>query len=83
MSSCRLVYSGKEFKLQIGFQILGSRASFLAAWVCGHPTPQIPYVQSSYGVRVRAWTPAELQASLQTTEDSCPQQSGIITLVVI
>lgn len=54
MSSCSLVYSRKEFKLQIGFQILGSRASFLAAWVCGHPTPQIPYIQSSYGVRVRA-----------------------------
>lgn len=54
MSSCRLVYSVQLFKLQMDFQILGSRARFLAAWVCGHPTPQRPYVQSSYGVRVRA-----------------------------
>lgn len=35
------------------FQIFGSNEGFLAAWVCGHPTPRIPYVQRSIGVRVR------------------------------
>ena len=53
MSSCRLVYSVQLFSGRIGFQILGQER-VLSGGVCGHPTPQIPYVQSSNGVRVRA-----------------------------